>query len=84
MKAAERKIAESGRDYARSIAPVSDDPSDPTPGSFRDSIHVEEDHDHGTWAIVADDPAAPYIEFGTEDTPAFRTLGRTAKRVMAQ
>jgi hypothetical protein len=60
---------------ARDTAPVSTDPGDPTPGSFRDSIHVEGDN------VVADDPVANIIEFGSEDTPVFATLRRAAEAV---
>ena len=67
-----KSAAEDVATRARDIAPVSDDPSDPTPGSFRDSIHAE-DSDEGA-RVVADDPAAVYIEFGTAKDPPHGTL----------
>lgn len=64
-------VAEDVADRAQSIAPV-------LTGAYRDSIHAESGIEGGTarGRVVADDEAAPYIEFGTSDTPTFATLRR--------
>jgi len=74
VRRALRKIAESQADEARRTAPVDT-------GAYRDSIRVEEDTSPDGRArafVVADDPKATALEFGTSDTPRFRTLGRAA------
>lgn len=73
VRNAQARKAEQGAEEARQLAPVSDDPENPTPGSFRDSIKAEGNK------FYSDDPAAPYIEFGTSDTPAHATLRRAAE-----
>lgn len=62
------KIAE----RAKSIAPV-------RTGFYRDSIVAVEAEGGkpGEWVVVANDPKAAYLEYGTSDTPTFATL-RTA------
>lgn len=74
IRRALRKVAEHQADEARRTAPVDT-------GAYRDSIHVEEDTSPDGRArvfVVADDPKAAALEFGTSDTPRFRTLGRAA------
>jgi len=65
-------VAQVGVEYAKSIAPVDT-------GAYRDSIHAErhEEDDRVTWQIVASDRKAEWIEYGTENTPKDRILGRT-------
>ncbi len=64
------KIAE----RARQIAPVQS-------GAYRDSIHVEDadQADRPSVRVVADNFKALFIEFGTQDTPRFRVLGRAGE-----
>ncbi len=74
IRRALRKIAEAQADEARRTAPVDT-------GAYRDSIHVEEDTSPDGRArvfVIADDPKAVFIEYGSQDTPRFRTLGRAA------
>lgn len=54
------ELAEEVAQYWRRIAPVDT-------GDYRDSIHVVVRGDDVR--VRADDEAAPYIEYGTEDTP---------------
>lgn len=63
-----QKVAET----AQQIAPVGS-ADDPHPGEFRDSIHAE-----GT-IVVADDPNAVFIIFGTSHSPPHDTLRRAAE-----
>lgn len=72
IKTGQKRVAEAGAEYAKSIAPVDT-------GTFRNSITAEEVD--GKWAIVSDDPAASYIEYGTEYTPEHATFARTADHV---
>jgi hypothetical protein len=67
-RAAERVAA-----TARRIAPVGDAAMDDHPGEFRESISAE-----GT-NVVADDPNAVYIIFGTSHSPPHDTLRRAAE-----
>jgi len=74
VRRALRKIAEAQADEARRTAPVDT-------GAYRDSIHVEEDTSPDGRArvfVIADDPKAAFIEYGSQTTPRFRTLGRAA------
>lgn len=66
--AAKLKIAEEAADYWKSISPVDS-------GAYRDSIKA---HQNGTdvW-VEASDPAAPFIEYGTKDTPEFAPRQKT-------
>ena len=67
MRAAMRRSAEAAVEEAQRLAPVDT-------GEYRNSIKVV---DTGSGVrIVADDDKASYIEFGTEDTPAFAPLRR--------
>lgn len=67
--------------YARSIAPVGAT-KDPHPGRFRDSIHsvVAPNDKYGLprGRVVSDDPAASFIEFGTQYTEEHGTFAQTA------
>lgn len=56
---------------ARGSAPVDT-------GSFQSRIHVQTDGD--SVAVVDDDPAAVFIEYGTVDTPVHATLTTAARR----
>lgn len=67
------RVAEKVAETARQIAPVGDSSEDDHPGQFRDSIHAE-----GT-EVVADDPRAVYIIFGTSHSPPHDTLRRAAE-----
>jgi hypothetical protein len=51
-------------------------------GEYADSISGEVVHDEGKARarVSSDDPKWPYIEFGTEDTPAFAPLRRPLDR----
>ena len=74
VRRALRKIAEAQAEEARRTAPVDT-------GAYRDSIHVEEDTSPDGRArvfVIADDPKAAFIEYGSQTTPRFRTLGRAA------
>lgn len=73
VAAARRRAAEQVAETARAIAPVGDPSEDETPSSFRDSIRAEDTR------VVSDDPAAPYIIFGTSRTPPYDTLMRAAE-----
>lgn len=46
-------------------------------GRFLSSITSRSKLDGGA-RVASDDPAAPYIEHGTEDTPRYRDFGRAA------
>jgi hypothetical protein len=63
-----RDTAESGRDFARSIAPV-------RTGRYRDSIEVREDDD-GT-EIVSGVDYAEYVERGNRHAEGHYIFGRT-------
>jgi hypothetical protein len=67
--------------YAKSIAPVGAT-KDPHPGRFRDSIHsvVAPNDKYGLprGRVVSDDPAASFIEFGTQYTAEHATFAQTA------
>lgn len=65
MKAAMKRALEPAVREAQRLAPVDT-------GEYRNSIKVVEDSDG--MRLVADDPKAVYIEFGTEDTPTFAPL----------
>jgi hypothetical protein len=62
---------------AQAIAPV----GPPTPGTFRDSIQskVEEAEDGYRGWVFSDDFKAKFLEWGTEDTPAFHIFQRAAE-----
>jgi hypothetical protein len=67
MRAAMRRAGEQAAQEAQRLAPVDT-------GEYRSSIRVV---DTPTGArVVAEDDKATYIEFGTEDTPAFAPLRR--------
>lgn len=66
MRAPAEQVAEN----ARSNAPVDT-------GAYRDSIHVESD-ESGTRVVAGTDHAV-YVEWGTEDTPAFHVMTRAAE-----
>jgi hypothetical protein len=72
--------AEAAAAEARAIAPVGQDP-DPDPGEFRDSIEGSVGEKDGVIVgrVSSDDPAAPYIIFGTSDTPPHDTLLRAVE-----
>lgn len=65
------KLAEKAAEYWRRIAPVET-------GQYRDSIHVEVRGEKVR--VVADDEAATYIEFGTNDTPEFAPRSKTSAK----
>lgn len=68
----ERAAADAIAAYAKTIAPVDS-------GAFQASIRVSEDgHDVAVYSDVA---YAPYLEFGTSDTPTFATLRRAGEAV---
>ncbi len=74
VRRALRKVAESQMSEAVRTAPVAT-------GAYRDSIHLEEDTSPDGRArvfVVADDPKSAALEYGTADTPRFRTLGIAA------
>jgi len=66
------RVAAAGVDYAKSIARRDT-------GAYAESIHAErhEENDRVTWWIVASDRKSQWIEYGTENLPKDRTLGRT-------
>lgn len=55
--------------YWRAIAPVGDPAKDPHSGFYRDSIEVQ--RRGGKVYVVATDPKAHIIEWGSEKTPEF-------------
>lgn len=62
--------------FAQAIAPE-------LTGKYRESIHAEtQPNISGLPArrIVSDDPKAPYLEYGTSDTPEFATFAKMAQR----
>lgn len=73
LEEARRKVAEKVAETAQDIAPVGGGPDDPHPGRFKDSIHA-----NGT-RVESDDPAAPYIVFGTSHSPPHDTFRRAAE-----
>lgn len=74
--------AAAGAARARAVAPV--DETGDHPGRYRDSITHESGireetgryKSRAVGRVIAADPAAFHIEFGTSDTPAHRTLGQ--------
>lgn len=46
-------------------------------GQYRDSIGVTQAASGGHGRVGSTDPAASFIEYGTEDTPEHASLGRT-------
>lgn len=83
-----RKVAREAAAYARSIAPVYQGKDTKRPaGTFRDSITDKDAPDvKGMPAaqIVSDDPAAQYIEYGTERTPEHGTFAKTRAHMQQQ
>lgn len=73
--AAKLELAELAAEYWKSIAPVGDPAVDPHSGAYRDSIHVEQNGDQVY--VVASDPKAHWIEFGTENMPEYAPRART-------
>jgi hypothetical protein len=73
LKEAVHHEAEQIAETARSIAPVGDPNEDDHPGQFQESIHAEGD------TVIADDPAAVYIIFGSSHSPPHDTLRRAAE-----
>lgn len=71
--------AEAGLRHAKSIAPV-------RTGAYRNSLRAEVSETSTGWVgmILSDDPAAPFIEFGTERTPTFATLRRALESTGAR
>ncbi len=67
VDAVREDIAEEARRVARAEAYRT--------GAYHDSIHVEGDE------VVADDEAAPYVEFGSATVRKVRPLGRAAESV---
>jgi len=64
---------------AEASAPV--DETSPHPGRYKDSFHlatgIREGHKSRAYAEVYNDaPEAPFVEFGTKNTPRHRTLGK--------
>lgn len=59
---------------ARGIAPVDT-------GTYRDSIQVITGHDGGepSAAVYSDVEYAPFLEFGTSDTPTFAVFRRASE-----
>ena len=71
-----RKRAEDVQDKAQAMAPR--DTGDYAT-SFRVETGVREGKKPRAQAkVINDDPAAPYVEWGTSRTPRFRVLGRAA------
>jgi hypothetical protein len=74
--------AEKIKTVAEAIAPF--DPGSKDGTHYRDAFRVETSthggihKDRAEAKVVNDDAAAFYIEYGTEDTPRFRTLGKAA------
>ncbi len=68
-------VAESIADEARQIARAEAYRT----GAYHDSIRVEETPTGA--AVVADDDAAPYVEFGSATVRKVRPLGRAAESV---
>jgi hypothetical protein len=58
-------------DAARSLAPVET-------GAYRASIQASQDNINGT--VYSDIRYAPYLEFGTSDTPTFATLRQASEQ----
>jgi HK97 gp10 family phage protein len=68
VQVAVQDTAESGRDFARSIAPVDT-------GRYRDSIEVREDGDGAE--IVSDVDYSAFVEHGTRRMEGQHIFGRT-------
>jgi hypothetical protein len=75
-----RARAERGKAFAEAIAPY--DPTSTDGSHYKDRFRVEVKtdggihHDRAEATLWNDDDAARYIEFGTEDTPAFHVLSK--------
>lgn len=65
MREAIRRATEPALREAQRLAPVDS-------GEYRDSLQIVEDADGVR--LMSDDDKASFIEFGTEDTPAFAPL----------
>lgn len=76
VKEALRDRADAVADEARRLA----DAEAYDTGEFANSIGVEEEEraDRAVAYVISDDDKAPYLEWGTVDTPRFRILGRAA------
>jgi hypothetical protein len=74
MQAEMHRRAERGKDFAEGVAPY--DPANAT--HYRDAFKVEDRprDDRACAALVNDDGAAFYIEYGTSKTPAHHVLHR--------
>ena len=69
-------LANRAADFWRSVAPVeADDHPERPPGTYRDSIQVEQDGD--VVAVVATDELANIIEYGSARSPEFACRART-------
>lgn len=66
--AAKRDLAEQAAEYWRSVSPVDE-------GDYVESIEVVQDGPEV--AVVAQDPKAHIIEWGSEDTPEFAPRTKT-------
>lgn len=79
MQAAMRTLAEGFMERAIATAPVAK--SGPHRGRYKASFRIEVGVQHHKTSrayakVINDAPEAFYIEFGTKDTPRFRTLGK--------
>lgn len=79
MQAEMHRRAEKVKAAAEAAAPY--DPASKDGTHYKDSFTVESGVREGKTRraygrVVNDDPAAFYIEYGTSDTPRYRTLGR--------
>lgn len=74
-----QEYAEVGLRHAKANAPVRS-------GEYRNSLRAEVSETSTGWAgmILSDDRKAPFLEFGTEDTPTFATLRRALEATGAQ
>lgn len=66
--AAKRELADAAADYWRSVSPADS-------GEYVDSVTVVQDGP--SVAVVAKDPKAHIIEYGTTDTPEFAPRAKT-------
>jgi hypothetical protein len=84
MEAAMVARAEAIRARAVAAAPVSNDPDNPTPGSYKASFHVRSHSrggatkDRAEAILYNDDPAAFWVEFGHRGREPYGVLKRAA------
>lgn len=84
MQEAMVQRAETIRARAVALAPVSHDPRDETPGSYKASFHIRSHSrggatkDRAEAIVYNDDPAAIFVEFGHRGREPFGVLRKAA------